>query len=101
MRQDRWPEHALDPEIFVDASWFVRNSQLITVGHPDYLRQCLEEAQARGAPTARDVAKQILDREVGTNQHEPRKEIVAECNCVLLDAGPDAGTEQDGTGVEA
>jgi hypothetical protein len=101
MRQERWPDHALDPDVFVDASWFVRNSQLITVGHEEYLKRCLEEAEQRGAPTARNVAKQILDQEVGTSQHEPRKEIVAECNCVLLDAGPHAETEADDSGSVA
>jgi hypothetical protein len=101
MRQNRWPDHALDPDVFVDAAYFVRGSQLITVAHPDYLRECLDEAQQRGEETAKSVAKQIIDQEVGTTQHDARTEIVAECNQVLMQVGPDAETETDDSGAEA
>lgn len=90
MRLERWPGHALPPEQFVDAAWHARNKQLITCGDAEKLKQCLSAAETRGEITAREVAEQILNQEVGTTQHDPRREIVAACNRILSKPRKDA-----------
>lgn len=98
MRQQRWPDHALSPKVAASASYGVRNSQLLTVGHPEYLSELLREARHAGDETAKEVAEHVLRFEIGTTQHEARAEIVAQCNQLLRDLG---ALEDSRGGVDA